>query len=198
MWRVAAQLCHSVACLLLYTPNRMKAMQHDQIRASMQGCTFCSPVGSPAEPGACILREETCGAWLPSCAHSVACPLHYTPNRMKAMQHDQIRASMQGCTFCSPVSGPAEPGACISREGTCDAWLPSYAHSAGCPSPYTAPIIAGLLIYLAAFAPGVGPVPWAVNAELYPQQVRPRVIMLRERELNPSDIFLRNWLLAPG
>ena len=44
---------------------------------------------------------------------------------------------------------------------------------AGCPSPYTSWIIAGLLIYLAAFAPGVGPVPWAVNAELYPQQARP-------------------------
>ena len=44
---------------------------------------------------------------------------------------------------------------------------------AGCPSPYTSWIIAGLLVYLAAFAPGVGPVPWAVNAELYPQQARP-------------------------
>ena len=78
--------------------------------------------------------------------------------------------SLQGCSFCSPVTGAAEPGACISREGSCDGWLPSYEYSAGCPSPYTAPIIAGLLIYLAAFAPGVGPVPWAVNAELYPQQ----------------------------
>ncbi|CAL5228707.1 g11888 [Coccomyxa viridis] len=78
----------------------------------------------------------------------------------------------QGCSFCSPTTGAAEPGACISREGSCDGWLPSYEYSAGCPSPYTAPIIAGLLIYLAAFAPGVGPVPWAVNAELYPQQMR--------------------------
>ena len=77
---------------------------------------------------------------------------------------------LQGCSFCSPTTGAAEPGACISREGSCDGWLPSYEYSAGCPSPYTAPIIAGLLIYLAAFAPGVGPVPWAVNAELYPQQ----------------------------
>ena len=81
--------------------------------------------------------------------------------------------SLQGCNFCSPVTGAAEPGECISREGSCDGWLPSYEYSAGCPSPYTAPIIAGLLIYLAAFAPGVGPVPWAVNAELYPQQACP-------------------------
>jgi hypothetical protein len=33
-------------------------------------------------------------------------------------------------------------------------------------------IIVGLLLYLAAFAPGMGPVPWAVNAEIYPLQAR--------------------------
>ena len=115
--------------------------------------------------------------------------------RMKAMQHDHISASIQGCTFCSPVGGPAEPGACILREGTCGVWLPSYAHSAGCPSPYTAPVIAGLLIYLAAFAPGVGPVPWAVNAELYPQQVRPCVIMLRKCKPSPEGNCL--WAIGP-
>ncbi len=42
----------------------------------------------------------------------------------------------------------------------------------GCPSRYTGAIILGLLLYLAAFAPGMGPVPWAVNAEIYPLQVR--------------------------
>ncbi len=31
---------------------------------------------------------------------------------------------------------------------------------------------AGLILYLAAFAPGLGPVPWAVNAEIYPLAVR--------------------------
>jgi len=32
-------------------------------------------------------------------------------------------------------------------------------------------ILAGLLLYLAAFSPGLGPVPWAVNAEIFPSQV---------------------------
>ncbi len=105
---------------------------------------------------------------------------------------------MQGCIFCSPVDGPAEPGACISREGTCSAWLPSDAHSTGCPSPYTAPVIAGLLIYLAAFAPGVGPVPWAVNAELYPQEVRRGVILLRKHKAGLVGTSPGNGLLTPG
>lgn len=30
----------------------------------------------------------------------------------------------------------------------------------------------GLALYIAAFAPGMGPVPWAVNAEIYPQKLR--------------------------
>ena len=42
----------------------------------------------------------------------------------------------------------------------------------GCPSRFTDAIILGLLLYLAAFAPGMGPVPWAVNAEIYPLQAR--------------------------
>lgn len=90
--------------------------------------------------------------------------------RLVKLAYHAVRLHAQGCTFCSPRGDPAAPGACIPRDGTCPAQLPGYAYSSGCPSPYTAPIIAGLLIYMAAFAPGVGPVPWAVNAELYPQQ----------------------------
>ncbi|EFN54539.1 hypothetical protein CHLNCDRAFT_8066, partial [Chlorella variabilis] len=42
----------------------------------------------------------------------------------------------------------------------------------GCPSRYTWLILACLVAYLAAFSPGLGPVPWAVNAEIYPLAVR--------------------------
>ena len=30
----------------------------------------------------------------------------------------------------------------------------------------------GMMLYLVSFAPGMGPVPWAVNAEIYPQSCR--------------------------
>ena len=32
-------------------------------------------------------------------------------------------------------------------------------------------MLAAVLAYLAAFSPGMGPVPWAVNSEIYPVQV---------------------------
>lgn len=41
------------------------------------------------------------------------------------------------------------------------------------------------MLYLAAFSPGLGPVPWAVNAELYPADVRGTAVGLAG---------LTNWL----
>lgn len=48
-----------------------------------------------------------------------------------------------------------------------------FEYSAGCPSGFMPLVLAGLLLYLAAFSPGLGPVPWAVNAEIFPSQARP-------------------------
>lgn len=39
---------------------------------------------------------------------------------------------------------------------------------------YAALSLAALVFYTLAFAPGMGPVPWAINAEIYPQAVRER------------------------
>lgn len=81
---------------------------------------------------------------------------------------------LQGCAFCGPADDAAAAGACIRRERQCPAGLgPAHVYSAGCPSRFTPLIIACLLLYLAAFSPGLGPVPWAVNAEIFPLQARP-------------------------
>lgn len=42
----------------------------------------------------------------------------------------------------------------------------------GCPSGGHGYILMLILLYLASFSPGLGPVPWAVNAEIYPMEVR--------------------------
>ena len=41
-----------------------------------------------------------------------------------------------------------------------------------CTSSAAWPLVAGMIFFLAAFAMGVGPLPWAINAELYPLWAR--------------------------
>ncbi|XP_037369230.1 proton myo-inositol cotransporter [Talpa occidentalis] len=41
-----------------------------------------------------------------------------------------------------------------------------------CPTPYSWTALLGLILYLAFFAPGMGPMPWTVNAEIYPLWAR--------------------------
>ena len=37
-----------------------------------------------------------------------------------------------------------------------------------CPAPYSYIILGGLCLYLLAFGPGMGPMPWTINSEIYP------------------------------
>ncbi|KAL4447774.1 hypothetical protein ABPG75_004993 [Micractinium tetrahymenae] len=89
-----------------------------------------------------------------------------------------------GCGFCGGA------GHDLMAAGTCLALGPSQQQGpppageqaacapprqlflVGCPSRYSWLILACLVAYLAAFSPGLGPVPWAVNAEIYPLAVR--------------------------
>lgn len=41
-----------------------------------------------------------------------------------------------------------------------------------CPTPYSWTALLGLVLYLIFFAPGMGPMPWTVNSEIYPLWAR--------------------------
>ncbi|XP_058501886.1 proton myo-inositol cotransporter-like isoform X1 [Solea solea] len=41
-----------------------------------------------------------------------------------------------------------------------------------CPTSYSWVVLIGLILYLAFFAPGMGPMPWTVNSEIYPLWAR--------------------------
>lgn len=65
-------------------------------------------------------------------------------------------------------------GICIAAKQQCPVSVEQqqlHPYTRGCPSHYNWLIIGALMLYLAAFSPGMGPVPWAVNAEIYPVQV---------------------------
>ena len=69
-------------------------------------------------------------------------------------------------------------GICITAKQQCPRRGEQQLHpyTSGCPSHYNWLIIGTLMLYLAAFSPGMGPVPWAVNAEIYPVQVAAWVV----------------------
>jgi MFS transporter, SP family, solute carrier family 2 (myo-inositol transporter), member 13 len=86
------------------------------------------------------------------------------------LQHD--------CIFCGGEAHPLAPGICLAAGSAsrCETDLAGvgrmYAFADGCPTPYSVPLLLALMAYLLVFAAGMGPVPWAVNAEIYPLRTR--------------------------
>ena len=52
-------------------------------------------------------------------------------------------------------------------NSTATTWAYDY-----CPTRYAGLIVGALVLYIVAFAPGMGPMPWTINAELYPLWAR--------------------------
>ena len=93
-----------------------------------------------------------------------------------------VTCLQHGCTFCeahsvAPGAGnSAASGFCVARgdEQICASAAQPHAvaYTDGCPSPYSTALLLIIMAYLLAFAAGMGPVPWAVNAEIYALQFR--------------------------
>lgn len=74
------------------------------------------------------------------------------------------------CGFCSS-QGKLLPGSCVvsnsktkkSCQGMSGMWFVR-----GCPSKYGWVALIGLASYIISYAPGMGTIPWIVNAEIYP------------------------------
>ncbi|XP_035465862.2 proton myo-inositol cotransporter isoform X1 [Scophthalmus maximus] len=91
-----------------------------------------------------------------------------------------------GCGFCYRENGSALlASSCVTVDkasteraawGRCSNsslmrdqtyWAYNY-----CPTSYSWLVLMGLVLYLAAFAPGMGPMPWTINSEIYPLWAR--------------------------
>lgn len=55
----------------------------------------------------------------------------------------------------------------VTAEKNATSWAYDY-----CPTQYAWLIVLALVLYIAMFAPGMGPMPWTINAELYPLWAR--------------------------
>ncbi|KAH9308355.1 hypothetical protein KI387_036266 [Taxus chinensis] len=81
----------------------------------------------------------------------------------------------RACGFCAASQNKMQPGSCLIHNGTvadiCTGSSRSW-YTQSCPSNYGWLALVGLVLYIMAFSPGMGPVPWAVNSEIYPAQLR--------------------------
>ncbi|XP_039990048.1 proton myo-inositol cotransporter-like isoform X8 [Xiphias gladius] len=74
---------------------------------------------------------------------------------------------------CIPVNQASTDraawGRCSNQTEATDSPIWAYNY---CPTPYSWIVLMGLILYLAFFAPGMGPMPWTVNSEIYPLWAR--------------------------
>ncbi|KAI1888569.1 hypothetical protein AGOR_G00186520 [Albula goreensis] len=74
---------------------------------------------------------------------------------------------------CLPVNlastGEAAWGRCSNSSHMAEGTFWAYNY---CPTSYSWIVLLGLILYLASFAPGMGPMPWTVNSEIYPLWAR--------------------------
>ncbi|KAH9512828.1 hypothetical protein Btru_036702 [Bulinus truncatus] len=106
-------------------------------------------------------------------------PFHSNTTCSRYLSCESCIESLQ-CGFCYSGSGSSVNGSCLatdskdsdhSKYGPCDnttslngnIWAYDY-----CPSSYSWMAILGLILYLMFFAPGMGPMPWTINSEIYP------------------------------
>ncbi|XP_021072368.1 proton myo-inositol cotransporter isoform X2 [Mus pahari] len=91
------------------------------------------------------------------------------------------------CGFCYKINGSSViDSSCVpvnkastteAAWGRCDNETKFKAEGAHwaysfCPTPYSWTALVGLVLYLVFFAPGMGPMPWTVNSEIYPLWAR--------------------------
>ncbi|KAJ7298537.1 hypothetical protein O6H91_Y555500 [Diphasiastrum complanatum] len=93
----------------------------------------------------------------------------------KASSWDCMSCLKASCGFCTIKGNQNLPGSCFISNKTVGDYCRGEHRSwfeRGCPSHYGWLALIGLAAYIASFSPGMGPVPWAVNSEIYPLKYR--------------------------
>eukprot|EP00250_Pteridium_aquilinum_P016762 c23282_g2_i1 orf=216-1325(-) len=100
-----------------------------------------------------------------------ACPAFV--NASRAVSWSCNDCLQQGCGFCSADQNLMSAGTCLqlSSEDTCTQQSRTW-YSSACPVRFGWISVLGLAVYIIFFSPGMGPVPWTVNSEIYPLHFR--------------------------
>ncbi len=100
------------------------------------------------------IANDTCGAYgsCYACVKQSSCGFCYSVADSK-----YFNGSCQ-----ADKSSTVRPKSCMDTH-----WTPDV-----CPTSYAWLAVLSMIFYLAMFAPGMGPMPWAINAEIYPLWAR--------------------------
>ncbi|TRY85851.1 hypothetical protein DNTS_011883 [Danionella cerebrum] len=120
------------------------------------------PVTShPTDPG---VHNSTCAnyGFCEPCMLDPACGFCFSHNGSTVVQSSCFPAARES-------TETAASGRCVNGTQNASAVIWAYNF---CPSSYSWIVLLGLILYLAFFAPGMGPMPWTVNSEIYPLWAR--------------------------
>ncbi|KAH3816091.1 proton myo-inositol cotransporter-like [Dreissena polymorpha] len=124
-----------------------------------QLAAFNSPPVTVSEPGDGFCHGYT---WCEGCIENTKCGFCYND-----FGHGPVNGS------CLPIDGEntghSSVGQCNATTGDETDLIYAYQY---CPTDYSWMGIAGLGLYLMFFAPGMGPMPWTINSEIYPLWAR--------------------------
>nr|XP_005173513.2 proton myo-inositol cotransporter-like [Danio rerio] len=106
-----------------------------------------------------------------SCAAHLSCePCMLDPGCGYCYQENSTAVFASSCVPVNPASTErAAWGKCSNSTHLPDSGIWAYNF---CPTSYSWVVLLGLVLYLASFAPGMGPMPWTVNSEIYPLWAR--------------------------
>uniref|UniRef100_A0A673ISY9 Proton myo-inositol cotransporter-like n=1 Tax=Sinocyclocheilus rhinocerous TaxID=307959 RepID=A0A673ISY9_9TELE len=106
-----------------------------------------------------------------SCTTHLSCePCMLDPSCGYCYQENSTAVFASSCVPVNPASTErAAWGKCSNSTHMPDSGIWAYNF---CPTSYSWVVLLGLVLYLACFAPGMGPMPWTVNSEIYPLWAR--------------------------
>ncbi|XP_077988286.1 proton myo-inositol cotransporter-like [Glandiceps talaboti] len=96
-------------------------------------------------------------AWCNDCISDHHCGFCYMDD------HNSVVSGSASCIGANMTTNDPLAGTTCAAKNTTSTWAYDY-----CPTPYSWMPIIGLVLYIAFFAPGMGPMPWTINSEIYP------------------------------
>ena len=132
----------------------------------------------------CIVRSEgSCGFCLDNLKGSGSC--FAASGNSRSVQWER-KCTSSDAIFISVFSSTCQ------SSGEDSKWY----HAASCPNWVSYLPVLGICLYVFSFAPGMGPLPWTINAEIYPMWARSKCTGITTAVNWMSNLFVSMTFLT--